>query len=126
MKNLHIPATQTSPEISFDCEKHILEIKGESFPEDTAEFYSPVFSWIEEYLEFIKDYKVIINIELIYFNSSSSKVFMDLFDILEVAADKGKQIIINWIYDEENENALLAGEEFKEDLESLTFNLIKK
>ncbi len=126
MKNLHIPATQTSPEISFDCEKHILEIKGESFPEDTAEFYSPVFSWIEEYLEFIKDHKVIINIELIYFNSSSSKVFMDLFDILDVATDKGKQIIINWIYDEENENALIAGEEFKEDLESLTFNLIKK
>jgi len=95
MKTLHITETLNSPEISFDCEKHILEIKGKSFPENTAKFYGPVFSWIEEYLEFIQNQKVIINIELIYFNSSSSKVLMDLFDMMDAAADKGKQIVCN-------------------------------
>lgn len=126
MKNLYIEATRTSPEIRFDCENHLLEIKGESFPEDTAEFYTPVLSWIEEYLNFIEKQKVIVNMELIYFNSSTSKIFMDLFDLLDESVKNGRHISLNWIYDEENENALLAGEEFKEDIESLEFNLIQK
>ena len=64
--------------------------------------------------------------DIIYFNSSSSKLFFDLFDLLEEAHDNGKEIMIHWLYDTENENALEAGEDFKEDFESLNFNLIEK
>ncbi len=126
MENLYIAATRTSPEIRFDCEKHLLEIKGESFPEDTAEFYTPVLSWVEDYLNFIEEQKAVVNMELIYFNSSTSKIFMDLLDLLDEAAKNGKHISLNWIYDYENENAFLAGGEFQEDIESLEFNLIQK
>ena len=125
MENLHIAATRTSPEIRFDCEKGVLDIKGESFPEDTAEFYNPILSWVGEYVK-SEEKEVTVNMEIIYFNSSSSKIFMDLFDILNEAAGKGKKITLNWIYDQENENALIAGEEFKKDLESLLFNLVPK
>jgi len=34
--------------------------------------------------------------------------------------------VINWIYDEENESALEAGEDFMEDFEDLTINLVEK
>ncbi len=66
-----------------------------------------------------------IDMEIIYFNSSSSKALMNLFDLFEEAAQSGKQIQINWRYHEENDTALECGEEFKEDLEAVEFNLVK-
>ncbi len=126
MDNLLIEATKYTPIISFNCETNILEIKGETYPENTAEFYSPVFEWLEEYLNQLQDQEVTVNLEIIYFNSSSSKVLMDLFDRFEESVIEGKKITINWIYDKEDESALEYGEEFQEDLEELKLNLVEK
>ncbi len=126
MDNLIIEATRYTPQISFLADKNTLEIQGETYPENTAEFYSPVFIWLEEYLDQLADQKVVVNMEIIYFNSSSSKVLMDLFDKLEEAVEKGKEISVNWYYDKDDESALEYGEEFQEDLEVLKLNLIQK
>lgn len=126
MENLEIKNTKSSPEINFNSETNILNIIGESYPENTTQFYEPVFTWLNEYMNSVKDQEVIINIELIYFNSSSSKVLMDLFDFLEDQSDEGKNIVVNWIYDEDNEASLEYGEEFAEDIECLKFNLVEK
>ncbi len=120
-------ATKYTPEIYFDAGTNILRVKGESYPENIAEFASPLFSWLENYLENLSEQTFTVNIELIYFNSSSSKMLLDLFDLLqEEVTDNGKNIIVNWIYDVENDAAQEYGEEFQEDLDSLPFNLIKK
>ncbi len=126
MDNLFIEATKYTPKISFDSTTHTLEITGETYPENAAEFYSPVFDWLEEYLGQLKKQTVVVNIEIVYFNSSSSKVLMDLFDRLEEAVKDGKNITLNWIYDKEDESALEYGEEFQEDLETLKLNLVEK
>ncbi len=126
MENLEIQATKSSPEINFNSDNYTLSMIGESYPENTSQFYEPVYQWLESCTESLGEEKLVFNIELIYFNSSSSKVLMDLFDILEDASDDGKNIIVNWIYDEENDSALEYGEEFAEDMEALTFNLVEK
>ncbi len=126
MQNLNIPATKSSPEINFDAQTNILSIVGESYPENTTLFYESVFTWLDEFIENLETQEVAFNIELVYFNSSSSKVLMDLFDILEEASEDDKNIVVNWIYEEENEASLEYGEEFAEDMESLTFNLVEK
>lgn len=126
MDNLLIEATKYTPKISFNAETNVLEIKGETYPENTAEFYSPVFEWLEAYLNQLQDQKVRVDMEIIYFNSSSSKVLMDLFDRFEESVKEGKSIEINWIYHKEDESALEYGEEFQEDLEVLKLNLIEK
>ncbi len=126
MENLNISATNSSPEINFDTTTNILSIIGESYPENTTHFYKSVFEWVDEFIENLKTEEVVFNIQLIYFNSSSSKVLMDLFDILEEACEDGKNIIVNWIYDAENEASLEYGEEFAEDIELLVFNLVEK
>jgi hypothetical protein len=126
MNNLMIEATKYTPEISFDCEKHLLEIKGKSYPENTSVFYQPIFEWLEEYFERDATRDVTVNMELIYFNSSSSKVLMDFCDVLEEAANSGKNVTVNWIYEEDDEDALEFGEEFQEELESVKFNLVEK
>ena len=126
MENLNIPATKSSPEIDFNIQTNILSITGESYPENTTQFYEAVFTWLEKFLDELETQEVAVNIELIYFNSSSSKVLMDLFDNLEEASEEDKNIVVNWIYDEDNEASLEYGEEFAEDMESLTFNLVEK
>ncbi|GAB6073651.1 DUF1987 domain-containing protein [Nautilia lithotrophica] len=125
MENLYIAATKYTPEISLDAEKGIIDIRGKSYPENTFEFYAPVIKWIEEYLKCCAKDEIVVNMEIIYFNSSSSKLFFDLFDLLDEAKDKHK-IVINWIFDEENESAEEAGEDFIEDFEDLDIRLVKK
>ena len=125
MQNLKIEVSKYTPEISLDANTGILSMVGKSYPENTFDFYKPVMEWMEEYFSGNAKDKTVINMEIIYFNSSSSKLFFDFFDLVE-EADDNHCIEVNWIYDEENESAQEAGEDFQDDFESLNFNLIKK
>jgi len=124
MENLKIEATQYTPLIELDAQGTIALV-GKSYPENTFEFYAPMMQWVEEYFEKNPAEKTVVNMEIIYFNSSSSKLFFDFFDLLEENSEN-HTIEINWIYDEENESAEEAGEDFIEDFEDLNINLVQK
>lgn len=128
MENLVIHATEYTPHIVFDAEKNLLEIKGYSYPENAMAFFAPMFEWLHGYFSCLKSQAdILLNIEIIYFNSSSSKVLLDLFDLLnEQAIDRGVQSTVNWIYEEEDEDMLEFGQEFQEDFPSLNFHFVKK
>jgi hypothetical protein len=125
IESLFIEQTKYTPLIALDVDKQHFRIIGKSYPENTFVFYSETMAWLERYFSRALDGKTVIDFEIIYFNSSSSKLFFDLLDLLEEASKK-HQLEINWIYDEENETALEAGEDFKEDFDSLVFNLVEK
>lgn len=124
MENLNIEATKYTPEIKLDTNGTISMV-GKSYPENTFEFYEPVIKWVEDYFDGNSKDKTIVNIEITYFNSSSSKLFFDFFDLLE-ENNSDNNIEINWIYDEENESAEEAGEDFIEDFEDLNIKLVTK
>jgi hypothetical protein len=127
MDILKIEATQQTPEVSFNAENNVLELKGECYPENVVEFSAPLFSWLDNYLKQLDNQAVIVNIELSYFNSGSSKMLLNLFERLETEVTKNcKNITVNWIYDAENDSAEEYGEEFQEDLNLLGFNLVEK
>lgn len=124
MERLYIEATKSSPRIEFDAGKGVLEIEGQSYPENARAFYKPVLQWVQDFLEFAeKPFEV--NVRIIYLNTSSSKAMMILFDMFEDAFQKGKKLSINWYYDPENDMAKECGEEFCEDL-SIPFNIIEE
>jgi len=124
LNSLIIEKTYSTPYVNFDPESGRMMISGESFPENASRFYTPVLQWIEDYINNVDGQKVEFNFEIKYFNSSTSKVFLNIFDLLEEAADEGKDITVNWRCNEENESAIECGEEFKEDLDKLSFNII--
>jgi len=124
MENLTIEATKYTPEIILDLNGTI-SLTGKSYPENTFEFYEPMMQWLEEYFSTSAVDVTVVNMEIIYFNSSSSKLFFDFFDLLEENSSEHK-IEINWIYDEENESAEEAGEDFIEDFEDLNIKLVVK
>ena len=123
MENLIIEETKYTPQINLDIEGTV-SISGKSYPENTFEFYAPVLEWIENYFE-NKNEKLVVNMEIVYFNSSSSKLFFDLFDLFDENRENCA-IELNWIYDEENESALEAGEDFIDDFEELNIKLVAK
>ncbi len=124
MDNWTTEATKHTPKVNFDAAKNMLWLKGECYPENVVDFVEPIFSWLDKFLEQLEEQTFTINVELTYFNSSSSKMLLDLFDRLEEAASDDKNIIVNWVYDVDNDSAEEYGEEFQEDLEALTFNLV--
>jgi len=126
MENLIISKTNYTPDINFDTDTGILNISGKSYPENTFEFYTPVTSWIAEYVKSTNNEKLIFNFELTYLNSSSLKSYFDILDILEESHNEGSSIEINWIYESDDDIIEETGEDFKEDFESLEFNLIAK
>lgn len=123
MENLIIESTQYTPGIEFDASNHNLNVVGKSTPENTFEFFEPIKSWIQEYFSQAQTSRVRFNVP--YFNSSSSRSFYDIFDLLEEAKDKGSHVTIIWEYAKENENGLETGEEFQEDFESLNISLVE-
>jgi hypothetical protein len=125
MEDLIIESTKYTPTISFEASGN-LSLAGKSYPENTFEFYSPVMKWMKAYFaDESSSRKLTLTIEITYFNSSSSKLFFDFFDLLDENKDVF-DITVNWLYDEDNESALEAGEDFIEDFEDLKINLVPK
>lgn len=124
MPIINIEKTQLTPSILLDKNLGLVEIKGDSLPENTQEFYKNLMSELKDYFNSPQE-KTTVNLEITYFNSSSSKLFFDFFDLIESASEKCT-IEINWIYDEENESMEEAGEDFAEDFEALNFNMVTK
>lgn len=123
MTRLTIQGTKSSPSLDFDPESGTFQIRGESYPENCQRFYGPMFDWLQEYLRQATR-RVVLNMEILYFNSSTSKTFMDLFDLLDQEAARGRDVEVNWRFRAENDMAQECGEEFLEDVRSMRFNLV--
>ncbi len=104
--------SKKTPEINFDLSNGVLEIKGRSIPENSIEFYKPLTEAIEKYSTSAKP-NTTVNIYLEYFNTSSSKCILDVFKKLESIHNGGSEVIINWNYEEEDEDMLEAGQDYQ-------------
>lgn len=114
MDTLRIDSTQSTPAIFCDLQAGTVEMRGDSYPENSFGFFAPVMDWIEAYLR-QTDRMLTLHLHLLYLNTSSVKAMMDIFDMLEEAHGKGRGVATNWYYDEQNERVAELAEEFKED-----------
>ncbi|WP_428526534.1 DUF1987 domain-containing protein [Roseibium sp.] len=121
--SLKIEATTRSPEVHLDATNGTLSMSGESYPEDASAFFGPVFQAVAEHVAASEGQALTVDMRFIYFNSSSAKAIMNLFQMLEEAAEDGKTITINWYFDPEDDMMEEMGEDFAEDFEHATFNL---
>lgn len=103
VSNFKIEGTRTTPEISFDPYENSFSISGISIPENTPKFYEPVFKLFEELLETKKD-NLKVKINLIHFNTSSSKVLFNLFKFIAKLDEIGNNVDIRWYCDEDDED----------------------
>ncbi|MBF0161993.1 MAG: DUF1987 domain-containing protein [Magnetococcales bacterium] len=126
MATLQIDGTDRTPQVCFDFDNNRFSLVGESYPEDVAEFYGDLLSQLTAHFDTLRGEALQFDFNLVYFNSSTAKVVMRLFEALEEAAQQENRVVVNWHHEEDDDNMREMGEEFSEDLHKAQFNLLVK
>ena len=113
MNNLFIPRTSKTPDIFFDADQGVLEIKGRSIPENSVAFYAPVMQWLTDY-EKSPSAETQLIVKLEYFNTSSSKCLIDIFRKLEKLHRENNSVTVVWYYEVIDEDMKESGEDFRD------------
>jgi hypothetical protein len=108
MENLIIKSTIDTPRVEFLNNGELL-LEGKSCPVVVTRFYEPLFVWVTA----LRAEKVNLNINLEYINSASVKKILDLLKVLD-ANRNVREIVINWHYEEGDDDNLETGQIFEE------------
>jgi len=111
MNTIKIMGTDDTPTVILDSDNEIFEISGRSLPEDVTAFYEPIVGWLDEYSS-SPNTKTVFTFKLVYFNTASSKLLLDILMKLEQMHEDGKDVLIRWYYPEDDEDMQEAGEEY--------------
>jgi hypothetical protein len=96
-------ASRNTPEILFDPDKNVFSIKGTSHPENTKEFYNPLFNWLDRfYNTATKNTIISLELNFEYMNSSTLKLMVEMMRILDKFREKTPSIEIVWHYEQDD------------------------
>ena len=123
MTSLYQEATSRTPAVELDSDKGIFTLTGESYPEDITGFFGPVRVALNEVLEHVQN-GLAVEIKLIYFNSSSARVLMEIMDQMDEKAQSGTAISVKWYCDPDDDITREFAEDISEDLDAIDFTII--
>jgi len=117
--------TTTTPYVLIDEEKKHIRLEGESYLEDIVTFFREINEWLVSYLT--SDFQELtFDCSLEYFNSSTTKQLYNMLRLMDNHA-AGKKVVVNWIVADADDDMLIeCGEDFQDEVENLTFNIIIK
>lgn len=111
MEHLRIYATTKTPDVNFDPEQGIFEIRGKSIPDNADEFYSDILEWFDDYL-INPNKETVMTIDLEYFNISSSKRLLFLLYKLNELGARKQAVRVKWMYNENDEDMFEVGQDY--------------
>ena len=109
-------ATRDTPGVILDPANNKFEMNGKSLPEDVGCFYDPILKWFSSYAENPNE-ETVFEMKMKYFNTSSSKMLLDILFALEEMGEEGNKVKVNWHYKENDEDMKEAGEEYEDIVE---------
>ena len=113
MSDLHIAATDRTPDIQLSAAEGIFSMRGESFPEDVAAFYGKVILAIDALASTIQG-PLKVDVAMVYINSSSIKAMFRIFEGLENVRKHGHPLTITWHFQDDDDIMEELGEDFKD------------
>ncbi len=113
MSEIHITATDRTPEIRLSISEGIFSMKGESFPEDVSAFYGQVIMAIDQ-LPVAISKPLNVDIAMVYINSSSIKAMFRIFEGLEAVRKAGHGLNVTWNFQDDDDIMQELGEDFKD------------
>jgi hypothetical protein len=113
MSDMHIAATDRTPEIQLSIADGIFSMRGESFPEDVAAFYGQVIMAIDALASTIQG-PLKVDVAMVYINSSSIKAMFRIFEGLENVRKNGHPLTITWHFQDDDDIMQELGEDFKD------------
>lgn len=114
MKDLYITdnTIDQTPLIDFRVSGK-LTIEGKSFPEDPVVFYEPIIKWIKDLKE-TSPGSILMTVKLEYFNTSTSKLILYIFRLLEsFHVEKKSDVKIIWYYYKYDEEMIESGMDYQ-------------
>ena len=108
LEPLNIEETRKTPEVRLDPDGYI-RFEGRSIPEDASLFFDDIIDWLQKYLTLAKE-RTTIDIALEYLNSGTSKYMLQILKILKELNLAGHKLIVNWYYEEGDDDILERGE----------------
>ncbi len=124
MQDIYIARTSNSPEVSFSFSKNSLSMTGEAYPENANEFFHPMLTGLEQYLEASDGKHIEFHFRLTYLNSAATKMVYTMFEMLNESARTKNSIVLNWYHDEEDDAIMEFGEGVRDDFRSLDYRAI--
>lgn len=122
MDNMHdatayrIERTKTTPEMAWSVSEQgiYISISGESYPENAVEFYAGMFSWLKTAFMLPERVPFSMTLSLTYCNTSSTKVLVDIAEMLHHHYNNGnRNVFVVFRVQEDDEGMLeMAGEMF--------------
>ncbi|SRR6056297_2529592 len=103
----HEPTSKT-PYVLLDPKGRI-KFRGRSIPEDVSLFYDGILNWVQTYRNAAAPYTE-VDIEMEYLNSGTSKYMLKILKVIKDIDVKGKELKINWIYEEGDDDIMERGE----------------
>ena len=100
----------------------MFSISGKSLPEDVKEFYYPIIDWVAEYAK-VPNQETNLKVKMDYFNTASSKMILEILEKFKEILDKGFSVVVDWYYQDDDEDMQDAGEDYAEIVE-VPFNFI--
>jgi hypothetical protein len=102
------------PEVKFTANTGVCEISGESYLEDTDEFYNNLIQWLENYIKEVRK-SITFNFKLTYFNTSSSRSILNILRVLKKYEEESGQVVVNWYYPEDDDSIAEEAEDYMKD-----------
>jgi hypothetical protein len=121
VKEIRILPTKDVPEIILNPDG-MIKIGGRSRIADTNEFFKQIEVWIDEYICNPADITC-VDFHLEYISTNNQKFYITLINKIKPIKLKNKKYIINWYYDEGDEDILEKGE-FISSVVEIHFNFI--
>ncbi len=113
MENFFIKGTDRTPEVDFNFTSGVMSIFGRSITENPISFYKKLEDYIIEYGKKPPN-KTLFTVTLEYFNTSTSKCLVDIFKLLEQFHSTQNEVLVEWYYEEDDEEIKDAGEDYKD------------
>ncbi len=126
MRNIILNAIEDEyyrPIVNFDAEKGVCTLEGESYLEETDDFFEPLLEWFKEYTQ-TTNKEITFNFKLTYYNTSSSKKILEFLKMIKEYMQRGNKANINWYYEENDTDIIEDAEDFMV-ITGLKFNLLK-
>lgn len=111
MEDLIREASVHTPHIHFSKVTGKMVIKGRSIPDDPEKFWSSIVTWFDLYLQ-DPNPETEFQIDLEYFNISSSKRILFLLYKLNEITEKGYNANVKWFYKESDEDMFEVGQDY--------------
>jgi hypothetical protein len=114
-ENLIIKEGKNTPKVTGNKNLNELIFKGNSYPENVLQFYTPIFNWIESLRTEKNEIKV--ECQFYYIASSSVIAFLKLLQKVE-SSFKKENISFIWKYEEGDDDIKKIGQDYSTILET--------